>query len=147
MEMKPEERPKQADTQPDYLAGAVSSSGAAAQHTLRNIRLILGREYTYRVKQRSFLISSIILLVVVFLVAFIPTIVQYVTASNTSQTQIDVVNEAGSVAGMDEAQLDALIHTTLNGTKTGGQAPYALSSQPQTRLRSLQSQVKNGDLD
>ena len=65
--MKPGERSEQAGPQPDYLAGAVSSSGAAAQDTLRNIRLILGREYTYRVKQRSFLISSIILLVVVFL--------------------------------------------------------------------------------
>lgn len=147
MAKKPEERPEQAGPQQDYLAGAVSSSGAAAQHTLRNIRLIIGREYTYRVKQRSFLVSSILLLVVVFLVAFIPTIVQYVTAGNTSQTQMVVVNEAGSIAGLDEAQLDALINTILNGTKTGSHAPYAISSQPQASLSSLQSQVKNGDLD
>lgn len=147
MEKIPAERPEQANPQPDYLAGAVRSSGAAAQDTLRNIRLIVGREYTYRVKQRSFLVSSILLLVVVFLAAFIPTIVHYVTAGNTSQTQLVVVNAAGSVAGLDEAQLDALITTTLNGTKTGSRAPYAISDQPQTRLPGLQSQVKNGDLD
>jgi ABC-2 type transport system permease protein len=141
------EHPEQAGPQPDYLASAVSSSGAAASHTLRNIRLIIGREYTSRVKARAFLITSIILLVVVFLAPFIPTIVQYVTAGNASQIQIEVVNEAGPVAGLDEAQLAAFINTTLNGTKTGSQAPYAISSQPQAALGSLQSQVKNGKLD
>ncbi|MGH2478385.1 MAG: ABC transporter permease, partial [Ktedonobacteraceae bacterium] len=147
MEKIPVERPEQAGPQPDYLAGAVSSGGAAAQHTLRNIRLILGREYTYRVKQRSFLVSSILLLVIVFLAAFIPTIVQYITAGTPAQTQIVVVNEAGSIAGLDEAQLAAFITTTLNGTETGSLAPYAISSQPQTALSSLQSQVKQGNLD
>jgi ABC-2 type transport system permease protein len=141
------ERPEQTSTRPDYLAAAVSSSGAAAQHTLRNIRLILGREYRYRVKQRSFLITSIVLLVIVFLAAFVPTIVQYITANTASPTQMVVVNEAGSIAGLDEAQLDALINSTLNGTETGNLASYAISSQPQTRLPSLQSQVKNGKLD
>ncbi len=147
MEKKPEERPEQAGPQPDYLAGAVRSSGAAAQHTLRNIRLILGREYTSRVKARSFLISSIILLVVVFLAPFIPTIVQYLTSGTPAQTQMVVVNEAGPVAGLDEAGLTAVITTTLNGTKTGRLALYTISSQPQTALSTLQSQVKNGDLD
>jgi ABC-2 type transport system permease protein len=58
-----------------------------------------------------------------------------------------VVNEAGSIAGLDEAQLAGLITTTLNGTTTGSRAPYAINSQPQTSLSSLQSQVKNGNLD
>ncbi len=147
MQKLPVERPEQTDSQPDYLAGAVSSGGAAAQDTLRNIRLIIGREYTYRVRQRSFLITSIILLVIVFLAAFIPTIAQYVSSGHVSQTQIVVVNEAGSIAGLDQAQLDALINTTLNGTATGRLAPYAISSQPQASLSSLQSQVKNGNLD
>jgi ABC-2 type transport system permease protein len=146
MQKLPVERPEHAGSQPDYLAGAVRSS-AAAQDTLHNIRLIVGREYIYRVKQRSFLISSIILLVIVFLAAFVPTIVQYVTAGNASQTHIVVVNEAGSIAGMDETQLDAFINTTLNGTETGRRAPYAIRSQPQTSLSSLQSQVKQGNLD
>src|SRR5260370_433206 len=54
----------------EQRAVAVSSSGAAAQSTPRNIRLIIGREYKNRVTQRSFLITSIILLVIVFLAAF-----------------------------------------------------------------------------
>src|ERR1700736_1240541 len=80
--------------------GAVAvSSGASAQNNLRNIRLIIGREYKNRVTQRSFIITSVILLVIVFLAAFVPTILQLITAgptSPTSQTHIVVVNEAGS---------------------------------------------------
>jgi len=147
MENKLVERPEQTSIQPDYLASAMSSSGAAAPHTLRNIRLIIGREYKQRVTRRSFIITSIILLVIVFLAAFIPTIVQYITAGTPSQTRIVVVNEAGSIAGLDETALTALINRALNGTKTGSLAPYAISGQPQTYLSSLQSQVKNGDLD
>ena len=45
----------------------VSVDGAAAQNNLRNIRLILGREYKNRVKARSFIITTVILLVIVFL--------------------------------------------------------------------------------
>ncbi|MGO8948823.1 MAG: ABC transporter permease [Ktedonobacterales bacterium] len=142
----PVERPEQAGPQPDYRAGAVSSGGAAAQHTLRNIRLIIGREYTSRVKARTFLITSILLLVIVFLAPFIPTIVQYITSGASAQTHIVVVNEAGSVAGLDEAGLAAFINTALNGTKTGSHAPYAIRSQPQTSLGSLQRQVKQGNL-
>jgi ABC-2 type transport system permease protein len=126
---------------------AVSSGGAAARHTLRNIRLIIGREYKNRVTQRSFIITSIILLVIVFLAAFIPTIVQLITAGPTSQTQFVVVNEAGSVAGLDEAKLTTYISSELNGTTSGSRAPYAISSQPAASLGSLQSQVKSGKLD
>jgi len=89
-------------------AVAVASGGAAAQHTLRNIRLIIGREYKNRVTQRSFVITSVILLVIVFLAPFIPTIVQLVqhgTAQTASQIQVVVVNNAGTVAGLSEAGL------------------------------------------
>src|ERR1700682_5949310 len=78
---------------------AVSSGGAAAQNTLRNIRLIIGREYKNRVTQRSFIITSSILLVIVFLAAFIPTMLQLITAGTTSQTHIVVVNDASPIAG------------------------------------------------
>ncbi len=59
------ERPEQERSEQEQRAVAVSSRGAAAQNTLRNIRLIIGREYTNRVTQRSFLITSTILLVIV----------------------------------------------------------------------------------
>src|ERR1700680_5105950 len=94
---KPVERPEQERSEQERRAVAVSSSGAAIQNTSRNIRLIIGREYKNRVTQRSFIITSIILLVIVFLAAFIPTIVQFVqhiTAQPGSQTRVVVVNDA-----------------------------------------------------
>jgi len=150
MARKPVDMPEQERSEQEQRAVAVSSSGAAAQNTLRNIRLIIGREYKNRVTQRSFIITSIILLVIVFLAAFIPTIVQFVqsiTAPPSSQTQVVVVNDAGTVAGLNETMLTSYISSQLNGTTTGSLAPYAISSQPQARLRNLQSQVKHGTLD
>ncbi len=141
------ETPEQARPDQAQLAVAVSSGGVAAQHTLRNIRLIIGREYKYRVTQRSFVITSIILLIIVFIAAFIPTIVQLIASPTPSQTHIVVVNEAGTVAGLNETTLISYISTELNGTNTGSQAPYAIISQPAASLGSLQSQVKNGKLD
>jgi len=150
MAKKPMERPEPERSEQEQRAVAVSSSGAAAQNTLRNIGVIIGREYKNRVTQRSFIITSIILLVIVFLAAFIPTIVQFVqhiTAQPSSQTQVVVVNNAGTVAGLNETTLTSYISSELNGTTTGSLAPYAISSQPQARLRNLQSQVKHGKLD
>src|SRR5712691_10329801 len=108
MAKKPVDMPEQERSEREHRAVAVSSSGAAAQNALRNIRLIIGREYKNCVTQRSFIITSIILLVIVFLAAFIPTIVQFVqhiTASPGSQTQVVVLNNAGTVAGLNEAML------------------------------------------
>ncbi len=126
----------------------VVSSGAATQNNLRNIGLIIVREYKNRVRARSYIITSVILLVVVFLATFIPTIVHLITAgSSSSQASIVVVNESSSVAGMNETALLSFINSQLNGTATGSSAPYTISSQPSTRLSSLQGQVKNGNLD
>ncbi len=132
---------------------AVSPGGAATLHTWRNIRLIIGREYKNRVTQRSFIIISVILLVLVFLAAFVPTIVQLITAgptSPTSQTHIVVVNDAGSVAGLNDTQLAATIGTALNGTagtQTAGAPAFALSFSTAHALPNLQQQVKSGQLD
>jgi ABC-2 type transport system permease protein len=132
---------------------AVSSGGAAAQNNLRNIRLIIGREYKNRVTQRSFRITSVILLIIVFLAAFVPTIVQLITAgptSPTSQTHIVVVNDAGSVAGLTDTELAATIGTALNGTagtQTAGPPAFALSFSTAHALADLQQQVKSGQLD
>jgi ABC-2 type transport system permease protein len=142
------ETPEKNGVQQEPGTIAVSSGGAAAQHTLRNIRLIIGREYKNRVTQRSFIITSVILLVIVFLAAFVPTIVQLITAgptSQTSQTHIVVVNEAGSVAGLTDTQLAATIGTALNGT--AGPPAFALSFSTAHALPNLQQQVKSGQLD
>lgn len=133
-------------------AVAVRAGGAAAQHSLRNIRLIIGREYRQRITQRSFIIATIILLALVVIAAFVPTIVQLITSrSNTpSQTHIAVMNQAGAVAGMNETALAGLINSTLNGTQTGVKAPYAITSQSgasAASVASAQRQVKDGALD
>ena len=150
MAKKPASRAEQAHSEQEYRAVAVSSGGAATRNMLRNIRLIIGREYKNRVTQRVFIITSIILLVVVFLGPFIPTIVQliqHLTARPGSQTQVVVVNNAGTVAGMNEAMLVSYISSQLNGTTTTGSAPYAITDQPPASLDSLQTQVKQGKLD
>ena len=149
MAKKPVEIPEQERSEPEHSAVVVRSGGAATQHTLRNIRLIIGREYKNRVTQRSFIITSIILLVIVFLAAFIPTIVQFVqsiTASSGSQTQVVVVNKASTIAGLNETMLTSYISSQLNGPNTSSPAPYVITSQPSTNLGSLQSQVKQGKL-
>src|SRR5712692_1209793 len=102
------ETPAQDLPKQERTSVTVSSGGAAALHNWRNIRLIIGREYKNRVTQRVFLITSIILLAIVFLAPFIPTIVQLVqsiTARPSSPTQVAVVNNAGTVAGLNEAML------------------------------------------
>jgi ABC-2 type transport system permease protein len=144
------ETPAQNVPEQGQTSVAVSSGGAATLHTWRNIRLIIGREYKNRVTQRSFVITSIILLVIVFLAAFIPTIVQLITARTTSQTHIVVVNDAGSVAGLNDTALAAYIGTALNGTtgtQTAGNPAFALTFSTAHALPDLQNQVKNGQLD
>ena len=141
------ETPAQDLPEQERTSVAVSSGGAATLHTWRNIRLIIGREYTYRVTQRSFVITSVILLVIVFLAAFIPTIVRLIASGTNAQTHIVVVNNAGTVAGLDETNLISYINSELNGTSSSGKAPYVITSEPSTNLGSLQSQVKNGKLD
>src|SRR5689334_14630570 len=116
MDKQPMGLPEQAPADQQHRMVAVPAGGAAAQHTLRNIRLIIGREYATRIKARSFIITTIILLVVVFLASFIPTIVQFVTTRPATTTQVVVVNEAGSIAGMDETALVSYISADLNGT-------------------------------
>src|SRR5260370_1708505 len=120
--------PEHERSEQEQRAVAVSSSGAAAQNTLRNIRLIIGREYKNRVTQRSFIITSIILLVIVFLATFIPTIVQFVqhmTAQPSSQTQVGEANNAGTLAGLNQTTLNSYISSELNRTSTASPAPHA----------------------
>jgi ABC-2 type transport system permease protein len=101
MPQKTVETPEQERSEQEQRAVVVSSSGAAAQNTLRNIRLIIGREYKNRVTQRSFIITSMILLVTVFIAAFIPTIVQFIASRTNTQTHVVVVNNAGTIAGLN----------------------------------------------
>jgi len=144
------ETPEKELPEQEQRAIAVSSGGAATLHTWRNIRLIIGREYKNQVTQRIFIIMSIILLAIVFLATFIPTIAQFFSSRSSAQTSIVVVNDAGSVAGLNDTELSAYIGTALNGTtgtQTAGTPAFALTFSTTNALPDLQNQLKNGKLD
>jgi ABC-2 type transport system permease protein len=144
----------------EQRAVAVSTGGAATAHNGRNIRLIIGREYKNRVTQRSFIISSIVIMALVVIAAFVPTIIQLIASNSNSQTKVVVVvNTTVPVAGLSNDALAQSIGATLNGTanSTGGtnttgqntskKPPFAISVQTAGSLASLKNQVKNGSLN
>jgi len=138
---------------------AVSLSRAARQHTLRNIGLIIGHEYQNRLRQRSFIISTILILILIVLGSCVPTILQVIAATSltsTAQTKIVVINEAGSIAGMNAGALLRSMDTTLNATPpqstallTPGQGTadiprFAITAASAGMLGSLKKQVREG---
>ncbi|HLL80268.1 MAG TPA: ABC transporter permease [Ktedonobacteraceae bacterium] len=154
--------PKQTTLEPSapdtQSAIEVSSGGAAHQNTARNIGLITGHEYKKRVRQRSFIISTIILLVLIVIAAFVPTVIQYITAhSANSQTKITVLNNAGAIGGLNDGTLNNYINASLNGTtsstgtttgkSSSGNAPFVVTTTSTGSVNDLKNQVKNGKLD
>ncbi len=141
---------------PDQPAPEIvfSSGGAVDQQLLRNIGLIIGREYKNRVKQRSFIISTIVLLVLLVLLSCVPTVIQFITSKVNVQTHIALVDDnANSIANLSGGQLLQYFATSLNGPKNQSQnsssstpAPYVLQSASADRINSLRQSVKNGDL-
>jgi ABC-2 type transport system permease protein len=122
---------------------AVRSGMAYQQNTVRNIGLVTGREYKNRVTQRSFLISTILLLVIVSIAAFIPTAIQFFTSRSNSQIKLVVVNNAGEVGGMSGDTLIRSIKTALNGTSSS-QFVVNLGT---GSVSSLQKKVSDGSID
>ncbi len=155
--------------EPQQQSGVVvSAGGAAGQNTVRNIGLIIRHEYKKRISQRSFRISTVVILVFIVIAAFIPTIIQLISAHSNSnaQTKIAIVNNAGAIDGLNGDALAGYFSTTLNGTNgtggtggttstaTGQSSPGNLHFVIQTvsnadpgSINSLETQVKNGKLD
>ena len=129
----------------------VSTGGEANQHTLRNIGLITGREYKNRVTQRSYIISTVVILVLVVIAAFVPTIIQVIAAKSNSQTRVAIMNNAGNIGSLNENALESYIATNLNGTSgqnTNGQPPFVIMNpSDQESLSAAQQQVKKGSID
>ncbi|HEX9130981.1 MAG TPA: ABC transporter permease [Ktedonobacteraceae bacterium] len=127
---------------------AVSLSRSGNQNNLRNIRLIVEREYKNRLSQRSFKISTAVILILIILGSFVPTIVAYVSSITNSQTKVVVVNNAGTIAGMNNDALSHYIDATLNGAtpgqSTSGKPAFAINTAPSDPIGSLQKQVKDG---
>jgi ABC-2 type transport system permease protein len=146
--------PERAPSTAPQSALAFNKERTAQQQTLRKIGLIVGYEFKKRLRQRSFLVVTIIMLVLVMLGACAPTVLQYFTTTSNSQTTMVVMNNAGLIAGMNEDALSRYIETALNGsttqatgTRTAGKAPYAFHMAPAgSTISSLQNQVKTGAL-
>ncbi|HJT59013.1 MAG TPA: ABC transporter permease [Ktedonobacteraceae bacterium] len=147
------EAPKQPQQTQEPNAVALNLGRTADQNTLRNIGLIVGYEYKKRLTQRSFIITTIILLILIVLGSFVPTVIQYITATSNNQTKLTVLNKAGPIAGMSDVQLDNYIEKTLNGitnqasnSSAGGNARFAIQMAPDGDIASLKNAVKNGSI-
>lgn len=153
-------RPEQSASEQQSAPVAVSTSGAAQQNTVRNIGLIIPYEYKKRVTQRSFIISTVVLLVLIVIASFVPTVIQLITAHTSSQTKIAFVNNANTIAGLNGGALTSYINSALNGTSgttgatTGQNSPgnaqfviQTISNGSQGTIDSLKNQVKNGSLN
>ncbi len=130
----------------------VASSNHAAGQNARNIPLIIAREYKARVQKRSFQVGTIILVVLVIVAAFVPTIIQLI--SSNSQSKIVVVNRASQVAGLEPvAYLDTQLNTTITATgqiqptAPGKKKDFDIKAAQPGDLKSLQQQVRDGKLD
>src|SRR5690242_10183988 len=129
----------------------IGRGGVAHQRTLSNIGLIASYEFRKRVRQRSFKVVTIIMLVLVILGSCVPTAIGYFTSTASSQTKMVVVNNAGAIGGMNNHGLSRYIDATLNGTAPGSNASskpaYAVSVAPTgSSVGDLQRQVKDGSI-
>ncbi len=139
----------------DHHAIGVSTNNAARQNTVRNIGLVTAREYRNRVRQRSFIIGTIILLVMVIIAAMLPTIIQFFASrSGNSQTRLSIVNNAGSIGNYTGDTLTQFISTSLNGgtstdtsTSTSNKGHFAINTEMSGDVPALQKKVQNGNLD
>lgn len=130
----------------------VSTGGAANQNTLRNIGLITEREYRNRVGQRSFIITTIVMMILLVIVACLPTLIAFIVSKTNSQTHVAIVNNAGSIANLSDAQLNSYVNTTLNGsgaqgnTNASGNPSFVVQSGTGDQVESLRQKVTNNDL-
>lgn len=141
---------EQPENQPASIM--VTSSTQAASQNARNIPLIIAREYKARVQKRSFVVGTILLVVLVIVAAFIPTVIEVI--SSNSQTKIAVVNTAGQIAGQDPVgYLDLQLNTTLgaNGQvqppQTGKKKEFEIRAAQPAEVNRLHQQVRDGKLD
>ena len=135
-----------------------SSSGLvpsiAKRRSRYNLPLIVRREYTTRIQQRSFQIVTIVLMLIVIVGASFPTILAAITSK--VETQITVVNTAGQIGKMDNQALLAFLNTNLNvgynnsqdptNSRTTQKAHFSLSLASENKLTTLRQQVRTNQL-
>src|SRR5439155_22789391 len=135
-------------TEQETNAVAVSLARSGNQNNLRNIGLIIEREFKNRVTQRSFKISTAVILILIIIGSFVPTIVAYISSVSNTQTKVVVVNNAGTIAGMNNVALQQYLNATLNGATTGQSTStkpaYSINTVTTDAISNLQKQVKDG---
>src|SRR5882724_8121549 len=92
---------------------AISRHETVRQQTLRNIGLIIVREYKNRVAQRAFVITTSIILVLLLISTCVPTVIQYFTSRSSSQVTINIINNAGTIGTLNDTTLASYISTSL----------------------------------
>ena len=125
-----------------------------AANTFTNIGLIIRREYLERVRKRSFVIATLAVAVLALVGPFLPTVIQLVTQGD-AQTKLVVLNQAGSVAGLDTPGLVTYLDSRLNATgqTAPGAAPanskpaFVVTVAPTSDAAALEKQVKDHTLD
>ena len=130
------------------IAARIGGS-AANQQMLRNIGLILGREFNSRVTQRSYRISTICILILIIVGACVPTLIEYFFSKSNKQTEIVIANSAGAIGGLEGDKLTKYIQTSLNGTtatSASANSPFSITPEATDRIYDLQKQVQNGSL-
>jgi ABC-2 type transport system permease protein len=138
---------KQTTEQETNLVSA-SLARSGSQNNLRNIGLIIEREFKNRVTQRSFKISTAIILILIVIASFVPTIVAYISSVTNTQTKVVVVNNAGTIASMNNVALQQYFNATLNaatpGQNTSSKPAYTINTVTTDAISDLQKQVKDG---
>jgi ABC-2 type transport system permease protein len=137
-------------TEQETNAVSTSLARSGNQNTLRNMGLIIEREFKNRVTQRSFKISTVIILILIIIASFVPTIIAYISSVTNSQTKVVVVNNAGTIAGMNNVALQQYFNTTLNavtpGQSTSSKPAYSINTVTTNAISNLQKQVKDGSI-
>lgn len=99
----------------------------ATRRTRRNLPLIIKREYIARIQQRSFQITTVVLLLIAIIGASFPTILALITSR--AQTQMVIINTAGKISNFNDQSLLAFLNTSLNAGYDSTQQGPTLSIQ------------------
>ena len=97
---------------------------------IANIVAVARREYTVRIRTRSFLIGTVLLVIGVSVIAFLPVITRYIDRNDS--TKVAVYVAAKDVPGDPAATLSAILNprAATGGAAASGTPDYVLTTVP-----------------
>lgn len=129
---------------------AASSFG----QNIRNIRLIFGREFKARTQTRGYLIATIALVVMIVLAAAVPGVIEFFSAN--SQTQLVVINNAGTIGGQSalpylNQSLNNVTATSSTNAQTDSQTkqkpPFDIKEVAPAEFDRVHKQLESGEIN